>query len=86
MNPNPTFLNPKSLGPKTATALTDGYHVMTMRTMNRMVESEKKGPRKPAICLAVSGSSGSLAAVSNSACAAATARWPASGGEGRFSV
>ena len=57
--------------------LTEGYQVITMRTMKRMVETERKGPSTPAISLAVSGSNGSLAAVSKRACAAAMACCPA---------
>ena len=51
--------------------LTEGYHVMTMRTMKRTVETDRKGPSTPAISFAVSGSRGSFAAVSNRACAVA---------------
>jgi hypothetical protein len=58
-------------------SLTEGYHVMTMRTMKSTVETDRKGPSTPAIFAAVVGSSGSEAAVSNNACAAATACWPA---------
>lgn len=56
--------------------LTEGYHVMTMRTMKRIVEMDRKGPSTPDICFAVSGSRGSLAAVSNRFCATAMACWP----------
>lgn len=40
---------------------TEGYHVMTIRTMNRIVAIEKNGPRTCAIDFAVSGSKGSFA-------------------------
>ena len=57
---------------------TDGYQVMTMRTMKRMVLSERKGPSTLAMERAVSGSR-SLAAVSNNACAATAAFCTAGG-------